>query len=142
MNYLQPQSIHHDARYQTVETVGAWEIRSVPYSDPSYTSYFRADCLPVQLLHRSTGLSILTATRRTCGKFEVLIPESLQGKTLASGCPRRLRAIAALRSATYQALRDAIKAEFGIVAPEQECFATYSLMDRPGPKESAGFNAA
>lgn len=142
MSYLPPQSIHFDARYQTVETIGAWEIRSVPYTDPSYTSYFRADCLPVQLLHRATGLSILTATRRTCGKFEVLVPESLQGKTLVAGCPRRARGLIALRSATYQALKDAIKAEFGIIAPEYDAFATYSLMDRPGPKEAAGFNAA
>lgn len=140
MNANLPQSIHNDARYQTVETVGAWDIRCVPYSDPSYNAYFRADCLPVQLVHRPTGISILTATRRTCGKFEAMIPQTLQGKS--SNCCRRCRTVMAMRSVTYEALRDVLQREYGVVAPDPETFSTYALTDRPGPKEAAGFNAS
>lgn len=141
MTFVPPQSIHYDPRFQTVESVGVWDIRCVPFTDPSYASYFRADCLPVQLFHRPTGLSILTATRRTCGKFEVLVPEPLQGRSMTSGCRCRSRSLVAMRSPTYQGLREAIQAEFGILAPDYDTFAAYSLMDRPGPKEAAGFNA-
>lgn len=128
---------HRDSRYQTLEVVKDWEIRAFDADHPDYALCFNADCMPIQLLHRPTGTSLLTASTRTCQSFELMLPENvrpLPGRPVVSRDGRRL---CVLRCRCYWSLYQILAADFGVTAPRPVDFMSYALMDRPGPKELA-----
>jgi hypothetical protein len=66
-----PPAPHDPREREVVGRVGAWEIRQFPPSDPKLAYFGGRGFLHIQLWHPERGVSILTPSRLTGGRFDV-----------------------------------------------------------------------
>lgn len=131
----------NDDLYETIEWIDGWEVRTVSYRHPEYPRLLLADCLPMQLRHRRSGIVLFSVTWKTGNRWELHIPQGLiEQRELADDSESALKGpaicnLSRLRFSCYLTACSFLESEFGVYLPPLGAVIGYAMCDRPGPDE-------
>lgn len=85
---------HQPSRRVVVDSLGGWEMRAYARNSSLHAHHASRGELHLQLLHAATGVSVLTRSALTGGKFEVLHGRNRYRARCWAGVQRVLGALA------------------------------------------------